>query len=124
MICNGFFHKNNLNGSNFRENPGFGFFIVCGEHEKMKTYSLRHLFRIPFLFLNYFNVGFKNRQLVQLNTHLFYSIQMFLLSRSDCCDQLRNGGVQIEVWSSAVNPGRLFTNAYEPNIDTGFRLSN
>ena len=39
-------------------------------------------------------------------------VQIFLLSRSDCCDQLRNGGVQIEVWSSAVNPGRLFTNAY------------
>ena len=39
-------------------------------------------------------------------------MQIFLLSRSDCCDQFRNGGVQIEVWSSAVNPGRLFTNAY------------
>ena len=33
-------------------------------------------------------------------------------SRSDCCDQLLNGGVQIEVWSSAGNLGRLFTNAY------------
>ena len=40
------------------------------------------------------------------------SEQIFLLSRSDCCDRLLNGGVQIEVWSSAVNPGRLFTNAY------------
>ena len=55
---------------------------------------------------------------------LFGFEQIFLLSRSDCCDQLRNGGVQIEVWSSAVNPGRLFTNAYEPNVDTGFRLPN
>ena len=34
--------------------------------------SLCHLFQIPILFLNYFNVGFKTRQLVELNTHLFY----------------------------------------------------
>ena len=39
-------------------------------------------------------------------------LQISLLSRSDCCDRLLNGGVQIEVWSSAVNPGRLFTNVY------------
>ena len=39
-------------------------------------------------------------------------IQILLTSRSDRCDLLLNGGVQIEVWSSVVNPRRMFTNAY------------
>ena len=38
--------------------------------------------------------------------------QILLTSRSDRCDLLLNGGVQIEVWSSVVNPRRMFTNAY------------
>ena len=39
-------------------------------------------------------------------------LQILLTSRSDRCDLLLNGGVQIEVWSSVVNPRRMFTNAY------------